>query len=228
MANGWGALDERHRDAIAARWAEGESAASIASAYGVSKGVIIGRIRAWGLHRWTGPRAKAASEGRVAGWTEDSVELLRSLWVEGLSASAIATRLGVSRSAVVAKIHRMRLKRPEPGLKRKRGQRTDLLGTRKPPEASATPKPPVSIGGRYPRTNTVNSRPAPVVVETQPEEPSVYIPLADITSKTCCWPENEGQPEWLFCGAPRNPVSGKGDRGYCTKHWRRSVSRRAA
>ena len=44
-------------------------------------------------------------------WTDERVELLRRLWVEGLSASRIAAELagGVTRNAVIGKVHRMGL-----------------------------------------------------------------------------------------------------------------------
>jgi GcrA cell cycle regulator len=43
-------------------------------------------------------------------WTDERVELLRKLWSEGLSASQIAAKLGgVSRNAVIGKVHRLKL-----------------------------------------------------------------------------------------------------------------------
>ena len=43
-------------------------------------------------------------------WTEDRVETLKTLWNEGLSASQIAGRLGgVTRNAVIGKVHRLGL-----------------------------------------------------------------------------------------------------------------------
>ena len=44
------------------------------------------------------------------GWTEERVELLKKLWQEGLSASQIAKQLGgVTRNAVIGKVHRLGL-----------------------------------------------------------------------------------------------------------------------
>src|SRR5512145_792177 len=59
-------------------------------------------------------------------WTDERVELLKKLWAEGLTASQIAARLGgVTRNAVVGKVHRLglsgratcprRIPRPPPG-----------------------------------------------------------------------------------------------------------------
>ena len=48
-------------------------------------------------------------------WSQDSIALLRRRWAEGASASSIARELGagVSRCAVLGKVHRLKLKQPE-------------------------------------------------------------------------------------------------------------------
>src|SRR5215472_15870446 len=44
------------------------------------------------------------------GWTDERVEVLKKLWLEGLSASQIAKQLGgVTRNAVIGKVHRLGL-----------------------------------------------------------------------------------------------------------------------
>ena len=49
-------------------------------------------------------------------WSKTSIEMLQKLWVDGLSASQIAERLGgTTRNAVIGKAHRLGLKsRPSP------------------------------------------------------------------------------------------------------------------
>mgnify|MGYP003130739252 CR=1 FL=1 len=44
-------------------------------------------------------------------WTDERVALLKKLWMEGLSASQIAAELsgGVTRNAVIGKVHRLKL-----------------------------------------------------------------------------------------------------------------------
>ncbi len=43
-------------------------------------------------------------------WTDERVELLKKLWADGLSASQIAAELGgVTRNAVIGKVHRLGL-----------------------------------------------------------------------------------------------------------------------
>jgi GcrA cell cycle regulator len=44
------------------------------------------------------------------GWTEERVGTLKKLWLDGLSASQIAKQLGgVTRNAVIGKVHRLGL-----------------------------------------------------------------------------------------------------------------------
>ena len=42
-------------------------------------------------------------------WTDERVELLRQLWLDGRSASQISTQLGhgLTRNAVIGKVHRL-------------------------------------------------------------------------------------------------------------------------
>ena len=49
-------------------------------------------------------------------WTEERTELLKGLWLQGLTASQIAARMGgITRNAVIGKAHRMGLSsRPSP------------------------------------------------------------------------------------------------------------------
>ena len=47
---------------------------------------------------------------RAMGWTDERVEILKKLWLDGLSASQIAKQLGgVTRNAVIGKVHRLGL-----------------------------------------------------------------------------------------------------------------------
>lgn len=50
------------------------------------------------------------------GWTDERVELLKKLWSDGLSASQIAAELGgITRNAVIGKVHRLGLSNRGPG-----------------------------------------------------------------------------------------------------------------
>src|SRR5881394_175256 len=59
----------------------------------------------------SGAGASTGIAGRAnMGWTDERVELLKKLWQDGLSASQIAKQLGgVTRNAVIGKVHRLGL-----------------------------------------------------------------------------------------------------------------------
>jgi GcrA cell cycle regulator len=43
-------------------------------------------------------------------WTDERVELLKKLWTDGLSCAQVATQMGgLTRNAVIGKIHRLKL-----------------------------------------------------------------------------------------------------------------------
>jgi GcrA cell cycle regulator len=67
-----------------------------------------------------------------AGWSEDRVTTLSKLWLDGLSASQIARQLGgVTRNAVIGKVHRL-------GLPDRR-----MAQSRKAAPSSRLPRPPL-------------------------------------------------------------------------------------
>jgi GcrA cell cycle regulator len=48
-------------------------------------------------------------------WTDERIEELKVLWAEGLTTGEIGKRLGISKNAVVGKVHRLDLQgRPSP------------------------------------------------------------------------------------------------------------------
>lgn len=50
---------------------------------------------------------KDVASGMSGSWTDDNVELLKFMWNQGRSAAQIARTFGVSRNAVIGKIHRL-------------------------------------------------------------------------------------------------------------------------
>jgi len=77
------------------------------------------------------------------GWTDERVETLKKLWLDGLSASQIAKQLGgVTRNAVIGKVHRL-----------------GLSGRAAPSHPSRptfkTPRPPRPISMPAPRARSV-------------------------------------------------------------------------
>ena len=136
------------------------------------------------------------------GWTDERVELLKRLWQDGLSASQIAKQLGgVTRNAVIGKVHRLGLSgRATPS----KPQRTVFKAPR--PARPATPAlaaprriaeaaPPHSAPVRY-----VDERPGTATVLT-------------LGAHMCKWPIGDpSQDNFTFCGR-------RCDEGpYCHEH----------
>jgi GcrA cell cycle regulator len=136
-------------------------------------------------------------------WTEERVELLRKLWIENFSAGRIAAELGgVSRSAVIGKIHRLGLsERDQPTSSVKR-QCTPRLS-----RGDRRPWRPASIGN-----TALKADPEMLAMpETQPFPADVPFPAAvpvakrlsveNLTEHTCKWPIGDPRMEdFHFCG----------------------------
>lgn len=140
-------------------------------------------------------------------WTDERIDLMKSLWAQGLSASIIAQRLGggVSRSAVCGKLFRLNV--------RSRPLTThEKLG---PPKVKHNDKNRGGGLGRNIRNRTGKAfaekrKPAPI--EAPPTEPiSLDIPLLALQSNHCRWPHGNGP--FLFCGQPTG-----GGLPYCRHH----------
>lgn len=154
-------------------------------------------------------------------WTDERVELLRKLWSDGLSASQVAAELGpgITRNAVIGKIHR--------------------LGLAERAKTAAAPRPRAAKAAR-PQGATVASAPrsgghvvhgnvalafapqAVVVARVAPEE-EVVIPMSDrvtlmeLRESMCRWPMGDPTTaEFRFCGA-HSPI---GSGPYCSHHAR--------
>lgn len=134
-------------------------------------------------------------------WTDDRVETLSKLWRDGQSASQIARSLGhgVTRNAVIGKIHRLGLsgraapRLPGAGRPDQRRERRGRLPCRSAPVRALPPSPPPA-----------------------PDLPLPTTGLASVVSvgwRQCRWPM--GDPlgdDFCLCGRPA--VRG----AYCAPH----------
>ena len=152
-------------------------------------------------------------------WTDERVELLRKLWLDGLSASQIANELsnGITRNAVIGKVHRLglsgRVKASTPATAMPRHRTKPLR-----PAAPRSSAPAV-------RGNTAFAfNPLPMAAPTPAPLEDVVIPLServtimDLKEAMCRWPLGDPtNAEFRFCGAKK---SGGGPGPYCTYHSR--------
>jgi GcrA cell cycle regulator len=131
------------------------------------------------------------------GWTEERIAVLKARWAEGASCAQIAAELGgVSRNAVIGKIHRLGLsgqsrteteRAPRAARPRTAGQ-----PGRAPERKPACPPRPLSPGERY-RPMSERDVAAP---DMRP------CSLMDLTERTCRFPIGiPGTPGFHFCGA---------------------------
>jgi GcrA cell cycle regulator len=159
-------------------------------------------------------------------WTEERVEILKKMWGEGQSASQIAKELGgVTRNAVIGKVHRLGLSNRATG----GAAKTETKAKAAPkaePKAKAASKPAapeMKTEAAAPPKSTLPARkqiipagqplpPQPSANEISPEalakvneveKKARKISLMELTERTCKWPVGDPATEdFWFCGLP--------------------------
>ena len=132
-------------------------------------------------------------------WTEERVEKLKALRSEGCSAGIIANELGgVSRSAVIGKLHRLGLFGSHKVGKRHKGG----------------PKPKPRVEGLVRPPRVIHAAPPPK--EDEPKRPLVS--FADLEPHHCraIYGYPSGGGDWGYCGCEKVPGS-----SYCAEHMQR-------
>ena len=192
------------------------------------------------------PCTKGGLEHILQGWTEERVELLKKLWMEGLSASQIAGVLGegVTRNAVIGKVHRLKLSgRAKPASSAPRVRTAPRPAARR----VASPSAGRSLGGGSSSGLGNSMRPRPMSsgggggaihgatalkiseeflteAYVAPQVQELYIPedqrltLLQLNEHTCKWPIGDPlSPDFYFCGQHSDD-----GRPYCDFHSRRA------
>jgi GcrA cell cycle regulator len=131
-------------------------------------------------------------------WTDERVEALKKLWQDGLSASQIALEIGggVTRNAVIGKVHRLGLSgRGQPTTTIKRQRRTHSSAPRRP-------RQPASIGNlALQHDYDAFAEPVPRPRRDVVVPISKRLSLEMLTERTCKWPIGDpGQEDFHFCG----------------------------
>jgi len=125
-------------------------------------------------------------------WTPERVEQLRSFIVTGLTCSQIAAQIGVSRNAVIGKIHRLG------------------LSSGRPPGGAARSCPPRARHPRAPSQRRLlrlmwsdGAPPANTAAVLVPVDSAEPCSLLDLEPGKCRWPLGEptsGTGDFTFCG----------------------------
>ena len=142
-------------------------------------------------------------------WNDQAISTLRALWTDGHSTAEIGRRMGITKNAVIGKVHRLKLSgRPSPIGTRPRAPRVKCVMRGQPTLSPAFRPAPVVAA---PRTSTTLTRPV--------TPPSIVLP----TRGACQWPVGEPRaPGFRLCDAPA--LCG---RPYCETHCRTAYARPA-
>ena len=134
-----------------------------------------------------------------SGWSETRVTTLSQLWRDGLSASQIAKQLGgVTRNAVIGKVHRLGLS----------GRAAASAPARAPRTATPRPTRPRRVALAAPAVR----KPPVLAFVPAPEGPGLIGDMALLGAHVCKWPIGDPKsPDFSFCGR-------QADGRYCAAH----------
>jgi len=135
-------------------------------------------------------------------WNDERVELLKKFWAEGLSASQIASKMGgVTRNAVIGKVHRLGLSGRATPAKPQRGCDSDFHGEDQPSAGFA------------------HAEIEPLIVEPEFIAPAILstgdmATVSTLKGNMCKWPIGDpAKDDFHFCG--QSAPTGK---PYCGYH----------
>ena len=151
-------------------------------------------------------------------WTDERVDTLKRLWTEGLSASQIATQLGgVSRNAVIGKVHRLGLEGRNKATPSKADEsasdavaepskpRDEPSPATEAPEAASAPSEPTRAAPKVDLSGMTDDAIAPTPLKLK---------LTELTERTCKWPIGDPMhDDFHFCGHDADE-----GRPYCEYH----------
>jgi len=153
----------------------------------------------------------------IATWNPERVEQLRNFLGAGLTCSQIAAEIGVTRNAVIGKIHRLGLGPGRPAA---------APGRSCPPRARRRPFSPQRQFLRLIETQPPGAT-DDVALGAMPVDSAQTCSLLELAERKCRWPLSEpGAADFAFCG--NDAVAGF---SYCAGHARmayRPAARRRA
>ncbi|HEY8616064.1 GcrA family cell cycle regulator [Phenylobacterium sp.] len=128
-------------------------------------------------------------------WTDERVARLERLWLAGCSGAEIARALGVSRCAVLGKVHRLGLQRKAPRAPASTAAREAAPGSRvraRPAKCAAPSAAPRSAATR-----------AAVLALTSAEPATGAETVLSVRRDHCRWPYGDPRAdEFRLCGDP--------------------------
>jgi hypothetical protein len=158
------------------------------------------------------------------GWNEDNIATLTKLWADGHVASDISKALGISRSGVLGKIHRLGLPLRSEGLGRadnalssklsNRGRHSGLKPKAVKPAPSGGVEPAPAVSAKpLPKTRILDNGVEPVAFADLPFRGACKFPVAEA-------PEGAYLDQTRCCAAPTVDH----DHVYCAEHTRLALT----
>lgn len=164
---------------------------------------------------------------RSTTWNDANVYTLKKLWAAGVTSDVIAVRIGITRNAVVGKIHRLGLSH-DSAVAAARTKAGGLIGPGSQKFRTGNP----GRGGNFNKVNRTRKAAnaerdkakvatLPAQVKTAivpPDDPGVYAtarkPLRELAANECKWPIGDPQDKRFgFCADARVP-----GKPYCAGH----------
>jgi GcrA cell cycle regulator len=158
-------------------------------------------------------------------WTDERVEQLRQMWLDGRSASQISTAIGggLTRNAVIGKVHRLglagRAKAPASQDEAAVAPRMQASAPRRGP--SRAPQPMMSSAPITHGANALamSAAPQPHLQPVRLEEDvvvpmSLRVTIVELKESMCKWPLGDPTTsEFRYCGSPTHATG-----PYCQHH----------
>lgn len=188
-----------------------------------TRACALAQARARSHHQAAGQRAEPSSHRRGinmsakrATWDSNRIELMTCCFHAGLSCGQIAGEIGVTRNAVIGKLHRLGLTRPSDIAAAQVEQRRAARHARAKPQRNWRPKRSrLSMAAQHEMLKAAFP---------EPQTPAEDIPilngrgctLLELGQRQCRWPiSSPGATDFCFCG--NEPVKGL---SYCPGHAR--------
>lgn len=144
-------------------------------------------------------------------WTDERIHELKRLWARGESASLIAATLGgVTRNAIIGKVHRLGLS-GRATMSRDNKSRRQARARRKDPKPVQPTKTRAAVASLF-------SKPEPL--PSQQATDVARVAFVDLGEHQCRWGVGDPQhANFGFCGAEKVPGL-----SYCSHHARRAYA----
>lgn len=148
-------------------------------------------------------------------WTDERVATLKRFWADGLSAAQIAAQLGgVTRNAVIGKVHRLSLSgRAKPASSGPRPRKARTSSPHRPSSRGFISGNNALGNNQSRRVSADNAGRKTAAKMLAPRRPSAPIPFEDIVApisfnvslmalndQMCKWPIGDSVAEFTFCG----------------------------